>query len=194
MSQEFRFENKNETRNYFLEEIEQNELISENYKKICATLNYIQHFLILASTITGVISISAFASLLGIPIGITSSAIGLKICAIAAGFKTYKSIIEKKKKKHDTIILLEKSKLNSLEVLISKSLIDLIDYFNRFNKLPFINNIWDADLADMQLISKFDKGIGFLLCVIDIFGKYAWVIPLKDKKALQLLMSFKKFR
>ena len=194
MSQEFRFENKNETRNYFLEEIEQNELISENYKKICATLNYIQHFLILASTITGVISISAFASLLGIPIGITSSAIGLKICAIAAGFKTYKSIIEKKKKKHDTIMLLEKSKLNSLEVLISKSLIDLIDYFNRFNKLPFINNIWDADLADMQLISKFDKGIGFLLCVIDIFGKYAWVIPLKDKKALQLLMSFKKFR
>ena len=192
MSQEFRFENKNETRNYFLEEIEQNELISENYKKICATLNYIQHFLILASTITGCISISAFASLLGIPIGITSSAIGLKICAIAAGFKTYKSIIEKKKKKHDTIILLEKSKLNGLEVLISKSLIDLIDYFNRFNKLPFINNVWDADLADMQLISIFDKGIGFLLCVIDIFGKYAWVIPLKDKKGITITNAFQK--
>ena len=51
---------------------------------VCATLNYIEHFLILASTITGCISISASASLLGIPIGITSSSIGLKICAIAA--------------------------------------------------------------------------------------------------------------
>ena len=48
----------------------------------------------------------------------------------------------------------------------------------------FKNNIWGADLADMQLISKFNEGFRFLLCVIDIFGKYAWVIPLKDKKKL----------
>ena len=53
-------------------------------------------FLILASTITGCVSISAFASLISIPIGITSSAIGLKICSIAAGIKRYKSIIKKK--------------------------------------------------------------------------------------------------
>ena len=46
----------------------------------------------------------------------------------------------------------------------------------------FRDNIWGADLADMQLISKFNKGFRFLLCVIDIFSKYAWVIPLKDKK------------
>ena len=44
----------------------------------------------------------------------------------------------------------------------------------------FKDNIWGADLADMQLISKFNKGFRFLLCVIDIFGKYAWVVPLKD--------------
>ena len=50
--------------------------------------------------------------------------------------------------------------------------------------VPFIHNIWGADLADMQLISRFIKGIGFLLCVIDIFSKYARVIPLKDKKVL----------
>ena len=47
---------------------------------------------------------------------------------------------------------------------------------------PFIDNIWGDDLADMQLLSKFNKGIRFLLCVIDIFSKYAWVILLKDKK------------
>ena len=56
----------------------------------------------------------------------------------------------------------------------------------------FIDNIRGDDFADMQLISKFDKGIRFLLCVIDIFSKYAWVIPLKDKKVLQLLMLHKK--
>ena len=46
----------------------------------------------------------------------------------------------------------------------------------------FKDNIWGADLADMQLISKFNEGFRFLLCVIDIFSKYAWVVPLKVKK------------
>ena len=46
----------------------------------------------------------------------------------------------------------------------------------------FKDNIWGADLADMQLISTFDKRFRFLLCVIDTFNKYAWVAPLKDKK------------
>ena len=46
----------------------------------------------------------------------------------------------------------------------------------------FKDNIWGADLADMQLLRKYNKGIRFLLCVIDIFSKYAWVVPLKDKK------------
>ena len=55
----------------------------------------------------------------------------------------------------------------------------------------FKDNIWEADLADMQLISNFNKGFRFLLCVIDIFSKYAWVVPLKHKKVLVLLMLFK---
>ena len=55
----------------------------------------------------------------------------------------------------------------------------------------FRDNIWGADLADMQLISKFNKGFRFLLCVIDIYSKYTWVILLKDKKVLVLLMLFK---
>ena len=124
ISQEFRLKNIDETRNYLIEEINRNELMSKKHKKVCTTLNYIEHFLILGSTITGCVSISAFASLVGIPIGIASSTIGLKICVITAGIKKYKSIIKKKKKKHDKIVLLAKSKLNSIEVLISKALID----------------------------------------------------------------------
>ena len=67
----------------------------KHIKKICTTLNYIEH----TSAITGYISISASASLLGIPIRITSSAVALKICAIAARIKKYKSIIKKIKKR-----------------------------------------------------------------------------------------------
>ena len=54
----------------------------------------------------------------------------------------------------------------------------------------FKDNIWDADLADMQLLSKYNKGIRFLLCVIDIFSKYAWVVPLKDKKGISIVKAF----
>ena len=89
-SQECRLKNVDETRNYLIEEINRSELISKKHKKICATLNYIEHFLILASTVTGCVSISAFASLVGIPIGITSSAIELKICVITAAIRKYK--------------------------------------------------------------------------------------------------------
>ena len=46
----------------------------------------------------------------------------------------------------------------------------------------FKDNIWSADLADMQSLSKYNKGIKYLLCVIDLFSKYAWVIPIKDRK------------
>ena len=88
--------------------------MSKNHIKVCTTLNYIEHFLILGSTITGCISISAFASLVGIPIGLISSAVGLKIFSMTAGIKKYKSIVKKKKKKHHEIVLLAKSKLNSI--------------------------------------------------------------------------------
>ena len=56
----------------------------------------------------------------------------------------------------------------------------------------FKDNIWAADLADMQLIGKFNKGFRFLLCVIDIFSKYAWVVPLKDKKGVTITNAFQK--
>ena len=54
----------------------------------------------------------------------------------------------------------------------------------------FKDNVWVAFLADMQLISKFNKGFRFLLCVIDIYSKYAWVICLKDKKGITITNAF----
>ena len=56
----------------------------------------------------------------------------------------------------------------------------------------FRDNIWGVDLADMQSLSKYNKGIKYLLCAIDLFSKYAWVIPIKDKKGTSIVNAFKK--
>ena len=66
----------------------------------------------------------------------------------------------------------------------------------KFNKRivhsPFIDNIWDVELADMILISKINKVFRFLFCVINIYSKYAWVIPLKDRKGITISNAFQK--
>ena len=56
----------------------------------------------------------------------------------------------------------------------------------------FRDNIWGADLADMQSLSKYKRGIKYLLCLIDLFSKYAWVIPIKNKKGTSIVNAFKK--
>ena len=56
----------------------------------------------------------------------------------------------------------------------------------------FRDNIWGVDLADMQSLSKYNKGIKYLLCAIDLFSKYAWVVPIKDKKGTSIVNAFKK--
>ena len=56
----------------------------------------------------------------------------------------------------------------------------------------FKDNIWGADLADMQLLNKCNKGIRFLLCAIDIFSKCAWVVPLKDLKGVSIIAAFQR--
>ena len=98
--------------------------MSKNHRKGCKFLIYIEHLLILTSTVSGCVSISAFASLVDIPIGIASFTVELKVFAITAGIEKYKLLIKKKKMKHDKTVLLAKSKLNNIKVLISKALID----------------------------------------------------------------------
>ena len=112
------------------------------HKKVYTIADYIERFLILASAITRCISFFAFSSLSGVPIEITISAIGLKICAITAWIKKYKLINKKMKRKHDKILLLSKSKLNRREVFISKALIDSNISHDDF---VLINNVLKED-------------------------------------------------
>ena len=108
IAQDFRLKNIDEARNYLMEEINQKELLMKNRKNNLTTLNCMKRFLILD------FKILVFASLVGNPIGITSSAIGLKICLITTTINKYKSITKKKKKNHDKIVLLGKLKSNNI--------------------------------------------------------------------------------
>ena len=148
ISQEFRLKNIDQTKNYFLEEIKQNELMSKKHKKVFTTLNY--SFLIIDSTIAGSFSISSYASLIGIPMGILISAKGFQNCAITVEIKKYKSIIKKKKTKHDKIVSLAKSKLNSIEVLISIALIDSIISHDEFVLIKNVQKEYDEMKEDIK--------------------------------------------
>ena len=111
--------------------------MSDNYKKVCRGLNYFEYFPIFVSAVSGCVSISTFPSLVGVPVGITSFAVGLKICAIVAGIK-HKLIINEKKKRHDRIVLVGKTKLNTIKVLIFRALID--SYINH-DEFVSVNNV-----------------------------------------------------
>ena len=89
-------------------------------------------------------------------------------------------------------INLQNNSLNS-EVLALELHKPIIKNFKRRKVYSsFKDNIWGVDLADMQLISKYNKGIGYLLCVTDLFSRYAWVIPPKNKKGESIVEGFKK--
>ena len=120
--------------------------MSKRHKKNGRNLNYVDHLHFVTSTISGCTSISAFTSLVGILIAITSSGTEFKTCVITAGIKKYNSIIRRKRKKHDKIVLLVKSKLNSIEVLISEILIDSNVSYDEF---VLVTNVL-KDLYDMK--------------------------------------------
>ena len=82
--------------------------MSKKHKKVCRVLNYIEHLLIVISTITRCVSVFTFASLVGISIGITSSAIRLKVCVTTSGVKKHNSTIKKNRKTHDKMVMIAK--------------------------------------------------------------------------------------
>ena len=94
----FRLRKNDETRNYLLDEIKHIYLMSEKYKKTSKYLTYVEKLLILASAVTGCVSIFAYSSLIYVPVGITSSAVGISICAVTAESKRYYNYKEKEAK------------------------------------------------------------------------------------------------
>ena len=122
--QQFRLNKINEVKYYFLAEIRERELISKSNSKYIASLDYFDKSLNVLPILSGSISIASFASVIGAPAGIIGASCGLTF-SITSGFvKKFLKTIRNKKKKHNKIVMLARSKLNSIESKISKALMD----------------------------------------------------------------------
>ena len=114
-----------EIENYFYEEINQRKSCSKKLSKYVAAFDYIDKILIVLSATTGGVSICSFTSIVGAPVGIASASFTLIFSLTTGIVKKLLNITRNKKKKHDKILMLAKSKLNSIETLISQALINM---------------------------------------------------------------------
>ena len=120
-----RFDEISKIENYFIEEINQRKSCSKKLSKYVAAFDYIDKILIVLSATTGGVSICSFTSIVGAPVGIASASFTLIFSLTTGIVKKLLNITRNKKKKHDKIFMLAKSKLNSIETLISQALIDM---------------------------------------------------------------------
>ena len=111
--------------NYFYQEINQRKSCSKKLNKYVTTFDYIDKILIVLSATSSGVSIISFTSIVGAPVGIASASLTLIFSLTTEIVKKLLNITRKKKKKHDKILMLAKSKLNSVETLISQALIDM---------------------------------------------------------------------
>ena len=111
--------------NYFINEINETKSCRKKVSKYITIFDYIDKILIFLSTTTGGVSIISFTSVIGAPVGIASASSTLIFSLITGIIKKLLNILRKKKKKHDKILMLAKSKFNNIEILISQALIDM---------------------------------------------------------------------
>ena len=121
----FRLDEISNIENYFYQEINQRKSCSRKLNKYVAVFNYIDQALIVLSATSGGVSIISFTSIVGAPVGIASASLTLFFSLTTGIVKKLLNITRNKKKKHDKILMLAKSKLNSIETLISQALIDM---------------------------------------------------------------------
>ena len=111
--------------NYFIEEVNQRKSCSKKLNKYVAVFDYIDQALIVLSAASGGVSIISFTSIVGAPVGIASASLTLFFSLTTGIVKKLLNITRNKKKKHDKILMLAKSKLNSIETLVLQALIDM---------------------------------------------------------------------
>ena len=111
--------------NYFIKKINQRKSCSKKLNKYITTFDYIDKIFVVLSATTGGVSIISFTSLIGAPVGIASASFTLIFSLTTGIIKKSQALTRKKRKKHDKILTLDKSKLNSIDALISQALINM---------------------------------------------------------------------
>ena len=166
--QQFRLNKINEIQDYFLDEIRERKLISKNLCKYIASLDYFDKSLNVLSTLSGSISIASFASVIRVPAGIIGASLGFTF-SITSGFvKRYLKTIRNKKKKHNKIVMLARSKLNSIENKISKALVDkeishedfetIISEEKKYQELKESIRMMNSHRSDAEKVNFTEKG------------------------------------
>ena len=168
--QQFRLNKINEIKDYFTAEIRERELISKNLSKSIASFEYLDKSLIVLSVATGSISIASFATATGVPVGIMSATCSLAFSVTTGFVKKFLKTIRNKKKKHNNIVMLARSKLNSIESKISEALInnevcheDFMTILNEEKKFRELKesirmmNIYSSDAEKVSLIEECRK-------------------------------------
>ena len=158
----------NEIRDYFIPKIIERELMSGNLSKYIASFDYLDRSLIVLSVATGSISIASFATAIGAPVGIMSASCSLAL-SITTGFvKKYLKTKRNKKKKHNKIVMLARSKLNSIENKISEALINneishedfmtILNEEKKYRELKESIRMMNSQRSDVEKISLIEEG------------------------------------
>ena len=166
--QQFRLNKISEIKDYFVAEIKERELMSKRLSKYIASFDYFDKSLIVLSVTTGSISIASFATVIGAPVGMMSASCSLAF-SITTGFvKKFLKTIRNKKKKHNKIVMLARSKLNSIESKISKALMDneishedfetIINEEKKYRELKESIRMMNSQRSDAEKISLIEEG------------------------------------
>ena len=166
--QQFRFNNFNETKDYFLAEISKRELISKNISKYIVPLDYFDKSLNVLSLLSESTSIASISSFIGVPEGIIGASCGLTF-SITSGFvKKFLKTIRNKKKKHNEIVMLARSKLNSIESKVSKALMDnkishedfetIINEEKKYRELKKSIRMMNSHRKDAEKVNLIEEG------------------------------------
>ena len=165
--QEFRLNKINEIKDYFIPEIRERELMSKRLSKYIVSFNYFDKSLIVLSVATGSISIASFPTVVGAPVGMMSASFSLAF-SITTGFvKRFLKTTRNKRKRHNKIVMLARSKLNSIESKISKALMDneishedfmtILNEERKYRELKESIRMTNSQRSDVEKISLIEE-------------------------------------
>ena len=158
----------NEIKDYLLVEIRERELISKNLSKYIASFEYFNKSLIFLSVVASSISIASFATLIGAPAGIMGASCGLTFWITTGFVNRFLKTIRDKKKKHNKIVMLARSKLNSIQNKISKALMDneishedfetIINEEKKYQELKESIRMMNSQRSDVEKVNLTEEG------------------------------------
>ena len=166
--QQFRLNKINEIRDYFVAEIKERESMSKRLSKYIAFFDYFDKSLIVLSITTGSVSIASFATVIGAPVGIVSASFSLAFSISTGIIKKLLKTTRNKKKKHNKIVMLARSKLNSIESKISEALKNneikhedfttIIDEEKKYRELKESIRMMNSQRSDAERINLIEEG------------------------------------